>query len=113
MAKATPIPTRSRSMLAQRDRGRCVRCGGKGAHTHHRRPRGIRDEHTHHVGNLVTLCPLCHTWAHAHPEQAQAVGLIVSRHTPDPCFVQFRGIDGWVQPQCENTFTPHTEGHAS
>jgi hypothetical protein len=74
------IPTASRLIVGARDNGHCVRCGGKGNEWHHRRRRGVRDEHTHAACNGVTLCSVCHAWCHANPTAAREKGWIVSAH---------------------------------
>lgn len=79
------IPSLSRNQVIARDRSRCVRCTAPApvGHWHHRRSRSIKDEFTHSPANGVWLCHLCHTWVHAHPFEARATGLIVSRYA-DP-----------------------------
>jgi hypothetical protein len=74
------IPTKSRLLVGVRDAGRCVRCGGKGNEWHHRRRRGVKDEHTHAACNGILLCPVCHAWCHANSTVARAMGWIVSAH---------------------------------
>ena len=78
---SNPIPTTKRLKVKVRERHRCLRCGGRGAEWHHRRSRSVRDEHQHCTCNGVWLCNTCHAWAHKHPFEARAVGLIVSRHS--------------------------------
>lgn len=79
------IPTLSRNLVVARDKSRCVRCGAPAAtgHWHHRRSRSIRDDLTHSPANGVWTCGVCHAWLHAHPFEARATGLIVSRYA-DP-----------------------------
>lgn len=106
--KATPIPTSSRKAVRERDRDRCVRCGGAGSAWHHRRSRSVRDEHTHHPGNGVLLCKTCHDWVHGHPAAAMDDGLILSRHEAEPCTRPWKGITGWWQPECDKQITAIT-----
>jgi hypothetical protein len=75
-----PIPTRSRTIVTARDNGHCVRCGGRGNEWHHRRRRGVKDEHTHAACNGITLCTTCHGWVHANPTTAKGMGWVVSAH---------------------------------
>lgn len=42
------------------------------------------DRHRHCACNGVWLCGTCHRWVHAHPFIARSVGLIISRHVPEP-----------------------------
>lgn len=81
------IPTAKRQACAQRDDRRCLRCGGNGYQLHHRRGRAVRDDHTHCTCNLVTLCSVCHAWAHANPGLAMGQGWIVGRMTDRPSVV--------------------------
>lgn len=102
--KATPIPTASREALDRRDHRQCVRCGSPRHHWHHRRTRSVRDEHTHHPGNGVSLCTTCHDWCHHNPGEAMALGLIVSRHEDNPCTLGFQMYyGGWVTVTCLGT----------
>lgn len=103
MPKATPIPSSSRTAVDKRDRGRCVRCAGRATEWHHRRTRSVRDEHTHHPGNGISLCLVCHDWVHDNPTQARDLGLIVSRYETHPCITRFKGYYGWAQPACLST----------
>lgn len=81
---ADKIPEKSRLLVKTRDQHRCVRCSSpQASEWHHRRSRSVRDDATHQPQNGVWLCLVCHAWAHAHPFEAKASGLIVSRHS-DP-----------------------------
>lgn len=93
--KATPIPTLSRKRVIARAQGRCERCGGKGAHWHHRRSRSVRDELTHSPANGVLLCTFDHAYVHANPTEARETGFIVSRYQ-DPRLVPITRWDGAV-----------------
>jgi hypothetical protein len=63
-------------LVMTRDGFRCLRCGSpRDLDPHHRRLKS-------HGGpdspeNLATLCRICHSWAHAHPTDAIAKGLII------------------------------------
>ena len=104
--KATPIPKRSRDVVRARDRHRCVRCQipAPNGHWHHRRSRSIRDAHTHCPCNGVWLCPTCHAFVHAHPQQAREEGLIAPR-SANPQAVPFRTPLGWRLPDCDGGWT--------
>lgn len=54
----------NRKRALRRDRGRCQSCGHKAhrVHVHHKTPRN--EGGTHHLANLVTLCPTCHASVH-------------------------------------------------
>jgi len=66
--------------LLQRARNKCECCGrvlhGR-AERHHRQRRGVGGDS---LDNLVLVHVGCHAWAHAHPEEARADGLIVSSY---------------------------------
>lgn len=100
MTKATPIPTKSREVLATRSMGRCERCGGMASEYHHRRSRSVRDEHVHCACNAAHLCGTCHRWAHAHPRDARDSGWIVVR-TGNPSKEPITLAWGPSQPNCE------------
>ena len=114
MGGGNPIPTRSRTVVAERDRRLCVRCTGPGTDLHHRRRRSVRDVHQHCACNLVTLCRTCHSWAHAHPTAAAEHGYIVMTWIDQPREVGVRAWWGWVEMDCEGEATwfpgPSTSG---
>jgi|KBSMisStandDraft_5_1062788.scaffolds.fasta_scaffold3482703_1 hypothetical protein len=95
------IPKEARLAVVNRQRGLCFRCMMPGREWHHRRGRSVVDEHTHCPCNGVWLCGACHAWAHAHPNRAEAAGLIVSRTNPEPARQALRGFDGWWEFDCE------------
>lgn len=105
--KATPIPERSRTLVRVRERFRCARClvPAPAGHWHHRRPRGVRDGHTHCTCVGVWLCSTCHAWAHAHPNEARDVGLILYRSISEPWTMPFLTPTGWVLPDCDGGWT--------
>lgn len=95
------IPTHARTVCRERDQGRCVRCAG-GAYTelHHRRRRGVGED-PHAYCNLITLCVVCHKWAHAHPEEARAGGFIVSMYDDFPQDVVVVSFMGKIRLACD------------
>jgi hypothetical protein len=74
-------------------------------HWHHRRSRSVRDDHTHCPCVGVWLCPTCHAWVHAHPEDARNAGLIVSRYIAEPSRIPFKTPLGWCRPRCDGTWS--------
>lgn len=89
------IPDEQRLAVRRRERFLCLRCRGRGSDWHHRRRRGVADEHTHCTCNGVLLCRKCHSWAHNHPLEAREQGWIVSVFEPSPRRVpvdSFRGV---------------------
>lgn len=103
------IPDQQRSVVKVRDNWRCVRCGSKGSEWHHRRSRSVVDDHRHCACNGVWLCKACHDWTHAHPFEARALGLIVSRAaipTEHPVKCVRRG---WVNLTCIGDAEPNKE----
>jgi len=101
VGNGNPIPHRSRTVVAERDRRYCVRCTGQGTDLHHRRKRSVRDAHQHCACNLVTLCRTCHSWAHAHPMAAAEQGYIVMTWVDEPQLVRVKAWWGWVEMDCE------------
>lgn len=101
MSKATPIPTRVRKVVKERDGGHCLRCGAAGANElHHRRRRGVGVD-PHEICNIVTLCWKDHRWAHAHPEAARAQGFIVSMFDDEPFRVPVKSFMGAITLACD------------
>lgn len=95
------IPTAARERVRRREGGRCLLCrAGRASECHHRRSRGVRDEHTHCPCVLVYLCHTCHTWVTTHPAEAMRLGLIVSRHEPNPGSVTITTPWGTVRHDC-------------
>ncbi len=104
--KATAISASARRLVQVRDRFHCVHCGAGtvNGQWHHRRSRSIRDELTHSPANGVYLDSGCHSWLHAHPFEARAVGLIVSRYAI-PTEVPFLRYDNtWILPDCNGFY---------
>lgn len=100
-----PIPTKSRLLVAARDAGHCLRCGGKGNQWHHRRRRGVKDSHTHAACNGITLCPsICHPWVHANPTAAKGMGWIVGAHDDPHESPVYTFMWGWVLLNHDGTF---------
>lgn len=104
-----PIPPHRREQVKRREMGRCLRCGGPGSACHHRRGRAVKDQHQHCSCNLVWLCRTCHDWAHAHPFEARAVGLIVSRYESSPGSVTALAHFGPLRLGCDGRFGYDTE----
>lgn len=85
------IPMSVRKFVTDRDR-LCVRCGGAPSDIHHRQR---RREGGHALCNVVRLCRTCHSWAHAHPEEARKTGFIVSLYEDDVTSVPIKAFWGW------------------
>ena len=69
-----------RRQVWERGGGVCEHCLVRPmGEVHHIAGRGGPDPHR--LENLVGLCPSCHGWAHANPEQARREGLMATRHT--------------------------------
>lgn len=101
MGGGNPIPTRSREVVAERDRRYCVRCTGPGTDLHHRRKRSVKDEHQHCPCNLVTLCRTCHSWAHSQPVLSGEQGLIVATWIDNPTDALVKAWWGWIRMECD------------
>lgn len=84
-----------RRLVYERDKGRCVVCGGGLHQVHHRQGRG--GKYPHRLSNVIGLCSTCHTSAHANPSASYAYGRMVPRlgiRTPEDTPVLTRS--GWV-----------------
>lgn len=88
------IPLSRRTQVLLRDKGRCVRCNGRGTDWHHRRSRLVRDDHQHCTCVGVLLCRTCHSWVHANPMPARREGWIVSKFERQPWTVPVVLADG-------------------
>jgi hypothetical protein len=101
-AKRTPqgFPEAIRKAAIERDHGHCIACGDDRAlHVHHRRIKGMGGDarsHTDCLCNAVTLCHLCHLWAHAQRRESEAQGFVVPRGTklPGSVAVMVHGAGG-------------------
>ncbi|AWN03223.1 HNH endonuclease [Microbacterium phage Appa] len=110
-----PTPATCR-IVDERDQFRCVRCGislaSVSGSRHHRQRRRGGD---HSPANLILLCGSgttgCHGWAHSHPADARAVGLIVSAWGK-PVDVPVLTYAGWVLLDPEGGFFNIAEHHA-
>jgi 5-methylcytosine-specific restriction enzyme A len=91
------IPEASRSAVREREKLRCLRCGGPGTDWHHRRRRGIKGWAQHHPVNGVWLCRTCHNWAHSEVFEARRFGFIVSAYEDDPGTVPVQAWYGWIK----------------
>lgn len=94
-----------------RDRNTCTKCrrAGSSLDVHHRLPKGIggaASKIAYGLANLVTLCRDCHGWAHAHPVDAMACGLVLARHDePEEHPVVLPGRIIWMDYQGERRTT--------
>jgi hypothetical protein len=100
----TSIPEWARTAVRVRAHHRCERCGGMGAHWHHRRSRRIVDVHQHCPCNGVWLCGTCHRWVHAHPIEARTTGWIVSVWVDQPTAVPVHTVWGERVHDCHGGF---------
>lgn len=100
------MPPDVRTLVVERDRGACRRCGGRGGSVHHRIPRGMggtRWEGIHSPALLVVLCgdgtTGCHGWVEQNRAAALRLGWLLSRHLfdIDPADVPLRWDD---RPEC-------------
>lgn len=103
MPKGNAIPTAARKAVADRDRGRCQRCGMAGHEWHHRKRRGGSDPHRHCVCIGITLCGACHRTVHANPARSREEGFIVSKFTDATWDVPIRTFHGVVTNRCDGT----------
>ena len=62
--------------VREKDGHICQRCHGWGTEAHHVATRKRRPDLKHELSNGKTLCLDCHTWVHAHPKAATALGLL-------------------------------------
>lgn len=105
------IPSTARQAVKRRDGGQCCRCYAPGAHhLHHRRRRADKTHYQHCACNLVTLCHVCHEWAHRHPALARDAGVIVPPYGPPPCDVPFTTPTGPVHFTCDGNELTTTPG---
>lgn len=101
-AAVSRVPDAVRALVVDRDRGRCLRCGGPGSNLHHRTARGMggAGPRANSPANLIVLCGSgttgCHGWVEAHPTAAAILGYRVPRGT-DPATVPVLDVTGWVR----------------
>ena len=109
---ATPNPPRRRKMkrppmdgglratIYERARGLCDLHGGHidpdAWDCHHRQLRSRGGPDT--PGNLVALCPGCHTWVHGNPAAATAIGFMVPSWADPDHIPIHRWRQTWCQP---------------
>lgn len=77
---ARSVGTKTRSLIWDRDRYCCRRCGQLGEQIHHRLPRrmgGTRRRWVNQPANLVLLCARCHQWVELHRELAVEEGWLI------------------------------------
>jgi hypothetical protein len=101
------IPTAARTKVHQRERFLCIRCRGWGAEIHHRQRRRTGG---HGLENLILLCKRDHDWAHSHPAQAKAEGLIVSSFTNNIEEVPIQTWHGEVRLTKQGTYEQRKSG---
>lgn len=95
-----PLPPGLREYVWKRAAGRCDWCGSQLSpfrwECHHRqlRSRGGKDV----AENLIALHPGCHSWAHHHPTEATAVGLLVPSWADPAAWPLTRHHGAWAQP---------------
>lgn len=94
--------TKTCGLIAERDAGACVSCGGRGSEKHHRRRRRENgDGLAHTPANGVLLCGWgnhsgCHGKVHSNPQWGRERGYIV-RPGVDPATVRLRHFSrGWI-----------------
>src|SRR5512139_3902605 len=115
----TGFPNRVRDVIAEREGGRCARCGTSilsGGHMHHRRPRqrgGTKSSTTNGPANGLHLCPGCHDWIESNREAARRDGwLLYQNQDPAQVPVAYRG-SYWtgqaVRLNEDGTVTPHPQ----
>ncbi len=67
---------RARAALWSKQLGRCARCGGSlvrgEAELHHLVPKGLDEEKTLDLDNVVLLCGKCHREIHGHAREGEA-----------------------------------------
>lgn len=77
---AAPDWSKLNPPLEARAMGFCEKCGTEmvsgGDVRHHRKLRSQGGRHT--LDNLVLICQACHTWIHANPGDAYALGWLVN-----------------------------------
>lgn len=77
---AQSVSQKTRSLIWDRDKFSCRRCGHMGEQIHHRHPRqmgGTRRGWINQPANLVLLCWRCHQWVELHRERAVADGWLL------------------------------------
>lgn len=90
-----------RDLVRKRAGGFCEFCALpllRGAHFHHRQPRGIGGSKTHWVNrpsNLIYLHPACHARIESNREEAYRKGLLVKKPL-HPETVPMQRWSGWV-----------------
>lgn len=96
------IPTAMRTLVKDREKNRCLRCGVPGTDIQHRMR---RREGGHHLWNLVFMCHACHMWAHANPALARPFGWVISVHNRRPETVPLYTYYGeWITLTPEGTY---------
>lgn len=106
MSRLPAFSTKTRELLYARSGRRCERCNGNGAEYAHRRPRGVRDEHTACPCNACWLCRVCHKAMTVNPAVATQEGYAVSRYDDKPWETPVLTVAGWVRLDCEGSWMP-------
>ena len=113
------IPLKVRTLVKDRDYGLCVHCSRPADHIHHRRLKGDGGDtgpHTDCPCNLVCVCWLCHSWAHAERTESEPEGLIIPRATLRPSLISVAlhgfedggGAEAW--PSCDGEWLDYEPG---
>lgn len=105
MSRPPAFDPEVRKALAAEWKGMCWRCGGVGNEYAHRRPRGVRDEHTACYCNACWLCRTCHRWCHMNPVASGLAGWTLSRYEDEPWTVPVETIFGRVLLSCDRRVT--------
>lgn len=98
-----------RSVIVEREGGRCARCGNTyPTHLHHRRPRGAggsRRASTNTAANGLHLCWCCHQFIEEHRDQALRHGWLVAQ-TDDPATVPVLYRGQWMNIDADGFLNP-------
>lgn len=85
---------KAKTLVNDRDGGRCLKCFGDAEAVHHRIPRGMGgtsdDEVNYDPANLISLCAKDHAWVHENPGEAYQAGFLVHRWE-DPASIPVQG----------------------
>lgn len=98
----TGLSTKTRRLVADRDRGMCLRCGARGTNVQHRIGRGMGGTSRAEVNDLsalVTMCGSgttgCHGHITANPTEAYATGWAIRRSASErPSEVPLTDLQG-------------------
>lgn len=93
----TGLSTKTRRLVKDRDRGRCLRCGARAEQIHHRRPRGRGGSSlaaANQPDNLVSLCSRCHEHIERNRLEAYASGWLLKHTVQSPAEVPLKDLAG-------------------